>query len=94
MVFYDYPALGCLTVVITNDLEGPEEVIDLSAVEVGIAANALSLEELEPLLGTGFVELRVAAIDEDIGVLLDEILYYDSMGLLPSRSGEKGGAAG
>ena len=84
MVFYDYPDPGCLTVVITNDTEG---VIALSDVEFAILGSALDLEGLDAVLDSGLVELRVASIDEDIDVILAEIAYYDSIGELPSPSG-------
>jgi len=81
MVFYDYPDPGCLTVVITNDLGDLgdlDPVIDLSEAEFAIAGQELSLEELEAL--GDLVELRVAAIDEDIDVLLAEVEYYGAIG--------------
>jgi len=90
MVFYNYPDPGCLTVVITNDLGDlgdPDPVIDLADVEFGVSGVELTLEELDSVLGSGFVELRVAAIDEDIDVMLAEIAYHDSLGELASPSG-------
>jgi len=62
-------------------------VIDLSEVGFAVAGQELTLEELAELSGAGFVELRVAAIDEDIDAILDEIAYYDSLGLVPQPSG-------
>lgn len=82
MVFYDYPSAGCLTVVITNDLSTPGEVIDLSQVEFAVAGYELSLEELAAL--GDLVELRVADIDADIDALLADILLHAEE--LPSPS--------
>jgi hypothetical protein len=87
MVFYDYPSPGCLTVVITNDNPDPAQVLDLTQIEYGIAPQALTLEQLAELTnGAGLVELRVAAIDKDIEVLRAEVIYYGSLGILPSPS--------
>jgi hypothetical protein len=86
MVFYDYPSPGCLTVVIANDMGDPEQVLPLSDVQFAISGYALSLEELAALTGTGLVELRVAAIDDDISVLRAEVKYQGSVGALPSPS--------
>jgi len=86
MVFYDYPDPGCLTVVITNDLSDPNQVLSLSDIEFAVSGCELNLEELDSVLGSGFVELRVARIDEDIDVILAEIAYHESLGELAGPS--------
>lgn len=89
LVFYDYPDPGCLTVVITNDLGDlgdSDPVIDLADVEFAISGIELTLEEVAALAGPGLVELRVAAIDEDIDVILAEIAYHESLGELDGPS--------
>lgn len=83
MVFYDWPDLGCLTVVITNDTDG---IISLTDVEFGIAGYELGLDELGGLLDVGLVGLHVANIDEDIDALRAEVAYQGSVGALPSPS--------
>jgi hypothetical protein len=80
MVFYDWPVDGDLTVVITNDNEDPNACISLADIEFGISDHQLSLAELDALLGTGLVEMRVASIDDDIDVLRAEVEDYGAVG--------------
>ena len=83
MVFYGWPDPGDLTVVITNDTDG---VITLSDIEFAISGYELSLEELDSLLDTGFVQFRVDSINDDIAVLRAEVVEQGSLGILPSPS--------
>ncbi len=83
MVFYDWPNIGDLTVVITNDTEG---ALDLLEVEFAISSYALSLEELDALAEVGFIQLYVNKIDAEIDVLRAEVAQQGSLGNLPSPS--------
>lgn len=76
MAFCD-PDSGDWIVIITNDTD---QAITLSDVEFAIAGQALAVSELEQLSAAGLVGLRVTSIDDDIGVLIDEVEYYGARG--------------
>ncbi|UCH35695.1 MAG: hypothetical protein JSV65_04920 [Armatimonadota bacterium] len=86
ILFYDYPEEGQVTVVITNDNPETGQCIALADVDFGVAGSELDLEELSRLADAGLLELYVAAIDEDLDVLREEIAYYAAEGILPSPS--------
>ena len=85
MAIYDYPAPGCLTVVIANDNLDAGQVLVLSTTQFVISDQELSLNQLSP--GTkGMVTLRVNAIRDDIAVIRAEVVAAGAQGVLPSPS--------